>query len=126
MEIFIPQNNLELRLLQAKEKIISEDVFVKELINSDLAMPSATEVKDDGTGFQPILFDKHGVNMLAAFTDKGRIGELRSMAKYCLTMNGMQVLRRIPPGCGLVLNPGGAVGIELSQEGIVQIIKDMG
>lgn len=100
--------------------------FLQRLIHSDLALPSATEVKEDGTGFNPILYEKQGTKMVAAFTDKARIGELIHIAEYCLMMNGLQVLRRIPLGYGLVINPGLEIGLELSPNGIMQIIKDMG
>lgn len=125
MIIFTPLNVLEASLLSAKIDEISVESFIVEFINSDLALPSATEVMEDGAGFEPILYDKLGTKMLAAFTDKTRIGELVKIAKYCLVMNALQVLRRIPLGYGLVLNPGHEVGLELSSDGIAQIIKDM-
>jgi hypothetical protein len=44
--------------------------------------------------------------MLAAFNDNARASELIHLAEYCLMMNGLQVLRRIALGSGLVINPG--------------------
>lgn len=123
---FYPMNDLEISVSLAKRKEISVLTFLQQLIHSDLALPSATEVKSDGTGFEPILYDRTGIKMVAAFTDKSRIGELIHTAEYCLTMNGLQVLRRIPSGYGLVINPGLKIGLELSPDGIVKIINDLG
>lgn len=125
MKIFDPLNELESGLLSAKKNGIPVATFLQRLLHSDLALPSATEVKDDGTGFEPILFDKQGTKMLEVFTDKVRASQLEHVAKYCLVMNGLSVLRRIPPGYGLVVNPGLEVGFELSADGIAEIVKDM-
>lgn len=126
MNEFLPLNELEFGLLAAKCNEISISEFVRKLVASDLALPTAAEVQEDGTGFVPILFDKQGTKMLAAFTDKVRASQLEHVAKYCLVMNGLSVLRRVPPSYGLVINPGLEVGFELSADGIVEIVRDLG
>jgi len=125
MNEFLPLNELEFDLLAAKRNEISVSEFIRKLVSSDLALPTAEEVQEDGSGFMPILFDKHGTKMLAVFTDKVRASQLEHVAKYCLVMNGLSVLRRIPPGYGLVVNPGLEVGFELSADGVVEIVKDL-
>lgn len=122
---FDPCNDLESSLCSAKNNEISVAEFLLHLVHSDLTLPSASEVEDDGAGFRPIIYDKNGTKMLASFTDKARMGGLLHIATYCLTMNGLQVLRRIPRGVGLVINPGLEIGLDLSPDGIVQIIRDM-
>ena len=121
MEKFNPLNDFEWSLLAAKENKISVEIFLQKFVRSILALP-----QEDGSGFEPVLFDKIGISMLAAFTDKTRASYLSDIARYCLEMNGLEVLRRIPPGYGLVVNPGFGVGFELSPEGIAEIVKDMG
>ena len=106
MNEFFPLNELEFRLFAAKRNEISVIEFIRELVSSDLALPTAKEVQEDGSGFMPILFDKHDTKMLAVLTDKARVSQLEHVAKYCLVMNGLNILRRIPAGCGLVVNPG--------------------
>lgn len=125
MKKFHPLNDFESSLLVASENGLSIEMFVRGLLISDLALPCAKEVQSDGSGFEPILFNKHGTNMISAFSDKTRISQLAHIAQYCLVMNGLEALRRIPSGYGLVINPGLDVGFELSPEGIAQIIKDM-
>jgi len=41
--------------------------FFHMLAKSDLAVPSVSAVEPDGSGFQPLLFDKEGVQMIACF-----------------------------------------------------------
>jgi hypothetical protein len=125
MNKFLPLNNLESSLLAAKRTEISIGEFVQKLISSDLVMPTAKEVQADGSEFEPVLFDKNGTKMLALFTDKERVKQVGHIAKYCLVMKGLDVLRRIPLGHGVVVNPGLDVGFELSPEGVVKIVNDM-
>ena len=87
-------------------------------------MPSAAEVMKDGSGFESLLFTKEQVRMLACFTDKARIGEFTSLTPYCLVMKGRELLRRIPLGYGLVVNPGTKEGFDISPEGIAKILQD--
>ena len=89
-----------------------------------VAVPSATEILEDGSGLQPLLFPKNGVQMLACFTDKSRIGEFSSLAPYCLVLKGHDLLRRMSPGFGLVVNPGTPTGFDVPPQGVAKIVKD--
>jgi hypothetical protein len=124
MSEFVPLNDLESSLVAAQGKKITIEAFIRQLLECDLALPTANEVQNDGAGFQPILFEKQGTNMLAAFTDKSRALQLSHVATYCMVMNALEVLRRIPQGYGVVINPGFTVGLELSPDGIAQIVRD--
>jgi hypothetical protein len=124
MTTFMPLNSLEVALVQAQDGILPVQKLLQILVESDLAMPSATEVIEDGSGFQPLLFPKGEAQMLACFSDKSRIGEFSSLAPYCLVINGRDVLRRMPLGYGLVINPGAATGFDISPDGIAKIIED--
>lgn len=126
MNDFLPLNKLEEELLDTQRGSKPAGEFVQLLWSSDLALPTANEVKDDGSGLSPILFDKLGANMLATFTSKERMGHLPQLAKYCLVLKGAEVLRRMPTGYGLVVNPGLEVGFEISPAGITEIISKFG
>jgi hypothetical protein len=122
-----PLNDLEVSLLSAKEKVISIKSFLHQVLISDIALPTAKEVQANGVGFEPILFEKNGIKMMAAFTDKTRVLHLSHIAKYCLMMKGLELLKRMPKGYGLVINPGiENISLDISPEGISQIIEDMG
>lgn len=125
MNTFSPANDLEASLVAAKAKKIPLELFLQKLLESQLALPSASEVLDDGTGFAPILYEKHGVMMLAAFTDKSRVSQMTDLAPYCLVMTGENVVRRIPPQYGLVINPGLEVGLDFSPDGLRRILHEL-
>ncbi|HBS63713.1 MAG TPA: hypothetical protein DEB32_13555, partial [Stenotrophomonas sp.] len=83
-------------------------------------------VTPDGSGFDPLLFDKQGVLHVAVFTDLSRVGVHNQQAPHTIRMLMIEVLRRVPGGYGVVVNPGTALGFELSPQGIGEILKDFG
>ena len=124
MNTFTPANALEVALAQARSGELPIAQLIPILLESNVAVPSAGEVLATGAGFQPLLFDKGGVQMLGCFTDKARFGDFISMTPFCLEIKGRELLRRLPPNCGLVVNPGIDVGFELSPDGVRNILRD--
>ena len=100
--------------------------FMRGFAISNVELPSAEEVHGNGAGLSPILFDKDGVMMLAIFTDKSRIGAYVERAPYCVSMKAIDVMRRLPPGVGIVVNPGFKLGFDISPEGIKEVLRDFG
>lgn len=101
-----------------------EEVSVKDVLASraaELALPSAAAVHEDWSGFQPLLFSRDEVPMLAYFSAKERVADYAEMTPYCLTIKGRELLRRMPAGHGLVVNPGQRIGFDVSPEDIAQI-----
>ncbi|MBA3940099.1 MAG: hypothetical protein C0520_02690 [Sphingopyxis sp.] len=98
--------------------------FLRLFSESDVIVPSGSEIMPDGSGFQPVLFDKGGTQMVACFTAMERIGDFSRLAPYCLSINGSEFLQGIPDGYGLVVNPGQSVGFDVTPEGLRQIVVD--
>lgn len=121
---FVPLNPLESAMVEAQTGTTDIRKVITALIESELAVPSGAEVMQDGSGFQPLLFPKEDVQMVACFTDRSRIGEFASVAPYCLQLNGGDFLRRMPAGYGLVVNPGQSVGFDISPDGIERIVSE--
>lgn len=96
--------------------------FLRTFVDSELIVPSGSEVKPDGSGFQPLLFDKEQVKMVGCFTDRKRIGDFSKMTPYFLAIIGKEFLRRMPPGYGLVINPGLSIGFDISPAGVSRIV----
>lgn len=124
MPSFVPLNDLESTLVEARQGRLPMKDLVKALVTSDIALPSGAEVMADGSGFQPLLFPKNAVQMVACFTDKSRIGEYAKKAPYCLIMKGKDFLRGVPSGYGVVVNPGQEFGFDISPDGIKEIIGE--
>ena len=124
MTDFHPLNDAETFLAAAMGGQMPMAEFMKIFLASTVELPSANEVHADGAGLIPILFDKEGTNMLALFTHKDRIAPFRERASYCVSMKAIDVLRRLPPGYGVVINPGGKFGFDISSEGVREILRD--
>ena len=121
---FVPMNELESMLVKAKNGQVPVSDLMGKLVDSDVVLPSGSEVLADGTGFEPLLFSKEKVQMVACFTNKSRIGEYVKMTPYCLVMKGKDFLRGIPSGHGVVVNPGQEVGFDISPDGIGKVLND--
>lgn len=121
---FVPMNELESMLVRAKNGQAPVSDLMRTLVDSDVVLPSGSEVLADGTGFEPLLFSKEKVQMVACFTDKSRIGEYIKMTPYCLVMKGGDFLRGIPSGHGVVVNPGQEVGFDIPPDGVGKVLND--
>lgn len=121
---FLPMNALETALARSMCKELPIARFVTVLLESDLAIPSTSEVQADGTGMNPIVYDRDGAKMIAVYTDLERAKFQTATAKYCLLMPARNFLKALPPGYGVVVNPGFLVGLELSEVGIQEIRRD--
>lgn len=102
------------------------NAVLAEFVNSTVVVPSATEVTSDLNALQPVLFDREGTPMLAAFTHEDRVGEqVRGVAPHTATLHAAELVQAIPPQTGFVLNPGNAEGFEMLPEGVAQLAADV-
>jgi hypothetical protein len=84
-----------------------------EFINTVVVVPTATPLTPETDQLQPVLFDRDGVPMLAAFTHEDRIDEkVTSVADHVA-------------GTGLVINVGTTDGFEMMPEGVAQLADDV-
>jgi hypothetical protein len=121
---FEPKNPLEFALADAQSGNRTIAEFLPTFLDSQIAIPSSQIVEQDGRGMSPVFFDKNGIQMVAAFTELDRALTVSNLAHYCLTMKGRELLIRMPPGYGLVINPGFDVGFDIAPEGIQEILRD--
>lgn len=120
----IPENSLPglIKSLKENETLISR--FISELIVSTVFVPSVTEVDDDYEGLTPLFFEKSGVPMMVMFTSLELATRYSDKAPYSLSMKGGQVLKRLPSEYGIVINPECEAGLDISPEGIKNILRD--
>ena len=102
------------------------NAVLAEFVNSQVVVPSATEVTSDLNDLQPVLFDRDGTAMLAAFTHEDRVGEqVRGVAPHTAVLHAAELVQAIPAQTGLVLNPGTPEGFEMLPEGVAQLADDV-
>lgn len=120
-----PQNTLESTLLKTKAGAIPLKHFLHDLLESQLFVASGSEIKQDGTGFAPLLFDRDGIPLAAVFTTLSRATKYTDMARYSLQMNGRELFARMPDGYGLALNPNTPLAMEIQPHGVKEILQNV-
>lgn len=123
---FMPENEVERLLLQAKAGTAPVEEFLRKLAMATLFVSSTREVTEDGNGFMPLLFERDGVPLAAVFTAPSRAIPYSDKARYGLSMNGLEVFKRMPAGYGVVINPGHTATSEITPDGLKNIIRDFG
>ncbi len=119
-----PQTALETLLQTAMNGQLPIKAFMQAFVASDVLLLTGSMVTPDGSGFDPLLFDKQGVLHIAVFTDPARVGVHAQQAPHQLRWLMLDVLRRVPGGYGVVINPGTTLGFEISPSGVGEILKD--
>lgn len=121
---FSPTNELENDLVQLMNGQRTINEFLNSLMDADVHVLSATEVRQDGTGLRPLLFDRDLGTLLAVFTSRDRVAAFSHRFPYCLMLTGRQFFGWIPHGLGVVLNPSSTAGFELPPDGVQSIRRD--
>lgn len=121
-----PQTPIETLLASAMDGQLPIGLFMKAFVASEIVLLTGSLVTPDGSGFDPLLFDKQGVLHVAVFTDSARVGIHSQQAPHTVRMLMIEVLRRVPGGYGVVINPGTTLGLEISPAGVGEILKDFG
>lgn len=116
---------LERVLLQARSGDALIEDLVRELVRTELFVPSGRPATADGHGLQPVIFDKDGVPMVACFTLLERLADVSSLAPHHVEMRGRALLRSLPPGHGLVINPRQEPWFDLSPEGVALAVAEL-
>jgi hypothetical protein len=93
------------------------------MADCDLYIPSQGEVQQDGAGFTPVLVDQAGMTFVTVFTALSR--HTRDIADTLLQANGRAFFRRLPPGYGVIFNPGYGAQLLLPPEGVAMLKQDL-
>ncbi len=119
-----PQTPLEILLGKAMAGELPIKAFMQAFVASEVVLLTGSLVTPDGTGFDPLLFDKQGTLHVAVFTDPARVGVHAQQAPHQLRWPMIDVLHRVPAGYGVVVNPGTSLGFEISPGGVGEILRD--
>lgn len=119
-----PQTPIETLLKTAMDGQLPIGLFMKAFVASEVVLLTGSLVTPDGSGFDPLLFDKQGVLHVSVLTDMSRVGFHSQQAPHTIRMLMLEVLKRVPGGYGVVINPGTSLGFEISPSGVGEILKD--
>lgn len=119
---FEPQNPLEASLIDSQRGRIPFTEFLEQMLNSEVFVLSKDEA--DGNSFNLIQYERSGEVYVAVFTSLERTLRVAKQFPYCLSIRASELLTRINPRVGIVLNPGWSVGFELPATGLEGIRRD--
>ena len=120
---FAPRNAIERRIQEARTGTVPGDTVMLEMADAELFIPSTQQIQNDGSGFRPVLLEQDSLSFVAAFTAAGR--QPHDMAAYALRMTGRHFFLRLPPGYGVILNPGYDAQMLLPPEGVTALQQDL-
>ncbi len=120
---FAPETPIEHRILAAQKGELSGDALLREIAASNLYIPSKDDVQEDGSRFQPVLIEMEGQPYVAVYTALSRAS--KDMAPYLLQAVGAHFFARLPPGYGVMINPGYAAEMLVPAHGIADFQQDL-
>ena len=120
---FAPQTPIEHRILTAQKGELSGDALLREIAASNLYIPSKDDVQEDGSRFQPVLLEMEGEPYVAVYTALSRAP--KDMAPYLLQTVGTYFFLRLPPGYGVIINPGYAAQMLVPPHGVAAFQQDL-
>ncbi len=126
MNTLPPQTPVETLLQSAMDGTLPIRAFMQAFVASEVVLLTGSLVTPDGSGFDPLLFDKQGVLHVAVFTDMARVGIHAQQAPHMIRWRMLDVLRRVPGGYGVVVNPGTSLGFEIAPSGVGELLRDFG
>ena len=103
MNDLTPLTPIEALLQSAMDGKTPIGAFMKAFVASDVVLLTGSLVTPDGSGFDPLLFDKQGVLHVAVFTAPARVGVHSEQAPHQIRWLMLDVLRRVPGGYGVVM-----------------------
>jgi hypothetical protein len=109
--------------LAAQKGELSGDALLHEIAASDLYIPSKDEVQEDGSRFQPVLFEMEGQPYVAVYTALARTP--KDLTPFLLQTAGTYFFLRLPPGYGVMINPGFAAEILVPAQGVAAFQQDL-
>ncbi len=124
MQPFEATNDLEIDLQKAQAGEMPVPAFLQRLWTADLFVPSSEEIKLQGQDFRPVLIPREDVQLVAVFTSMERVAGVQKIAPFCLKIVAKEFLPQTPPAFGIAINPGFAVGLEISPAGLKQMIRE--
>lgn len=125
LSAFEPQNDLEIAIVQAERGTLPLKDVLAKLAEVSLYISSKSEVRQDGSGFDPLLLERDGSPLVAAFSSLERPNLHADMAPFILQMNGREFFLRLPPGYGVIINPGYMPQLIIAPSAILDLKEEL-
>jgi hypothetical protein len=87
--------------------------MVSKLVALPIILPSASEIDDAGAGYQPLVFDRMGTDMVAAFSNEALAQKYADSHPHLNSITAGAFIELLKPEVGLVLNPHEDTSLEM-------------
>lgn len=122
-----PRTVAELAIVRSREQKISPQAALWAVAASVLVVPTTTtDATTTLTDFTPVFVGRADQQFLVVFTVPERVGRFSDTAPAFIEMLGADLLTRVAPGVGVVVNPETALGFELPANGVAAIRDELG
>lgn len=133
-QVFDSKNELEEQLLAAQQGHVSGEDFMHQLMVSQLFMPveekSGIQSFQESTKAKPLSVQaEDGTDALILFTSPERAKSfVQDFLGYeaGLLAEFKWILERMGVGCGIVINPGWAVGLDMEPNMVKGLLEEAG
>jgi hypothetical protein len=115
---------LERVIARAQEGSLDLPTVLWTLAASDLVILNDGP-PEGGFPAQPLVVGRDGQNFLAVFTHRDLAAPSLTGERVVVHIPAVEVLRRVPAGVGLVVNPGFALGLEVPAPGLRAFTQDV-
>lgn len=107
---------LERAIARAQQGSLDVASLLWTLAASDVVLINET-APGDAFPAQPVVVGRDGARFLALFTHRDRAGGLLQGERVIVHVPALEIIRRVPEGTGVVVNPGDALGFEVPADG---------
>ena len=114
-------NELDQLLTDYKAGNTTRLEMLSQLVALPVILPSANEIDAEGAGYQPLVFDRFGAHMVAAFSNEELAAKYADSHPYLKAITAGAFIELLKPGFGLVLNP----HLETSLEMVPEFLKNL-
>ncbi|RZU64144.1 type III secretion system (T3SS) SseB-like protein [Microterricola gilva] len=120
-----PATVLERAIARAQAGTLSAPTVLWTLAASELIIINRDAVDDGAMPSDPVLLHDDKGTFLALFSHRELAAAYLTDGHAAVAIAGLQLLRRLPDGVGIVMNPGSRLGFEVPGDGVQAFVADL-
>lgn len=120
-----PATVLERAIARAQAGTLSAATVLWTLAASELLIVNRDATDDGAMPADPVLLHSAKGTFLALFSHRDQAAASLTEGHAAVAMAGLQLLRRLPDGIGIVMNPGSRQGFEVPADGVQAFVAEL-
>ena len=120
-----PATTLERAIARAQASTLPAATVLWTLAASELIVVNSGPAKEGAMPPDPVLLHNDTGTFLALFSHDDFASSYLTDGRVAVPVIGLQLLRRLPDGVGIVMNPGSRLGFEVPGDGVQAFVTDL-